>query len=75
MQEIIDYFQNPERYIQVGAQLPKGVLLYGPSGTGKTLLAKATACEAGVNFIASAGSDFVEMYVGVGARRVRDIFK
>ena len=73
--EIIDYFKQPERFVEMGASLPRGVLLFGPSGTGKTMLAKATACEAGVNFIECSGSEFIEMFVGVGARRVRDIFQ
>lgn len=75
LREVIDYFRDPQRYNAVGAKLPKGILMYGPSGTGKTLLAKATAGEAGVNFISTTGSEFVEMYVGMGARRVRDTFK
>lgn len=74
LQEIIRFFKDPQRFVNVGAKLPKGVLLYGPSGTGKTMLAKATASESGVNFISAAGSEFIEMYVGVGARRVRDLF-
>lgn len=73
--EIIDYFKQPQRFVDMGASLPRGVLLFGPSGTGKTMLAKATACEAGVNFIECSGSEFIEMFVGVGARRVRDIFQ
>lgn len=72
--EIIDYFKSPQRYIDLGATLPRGVLLFGPSGTGKTMLAKATATEAGVSFIECSGSEFIEMYAGVGARRVRDVF-
>lgn len=75
LMEIIDYFKSPERFTEMGASLPRGVLLFGPSGTGKTMLAKATACEAGVNFIECTGSEFIEMFVGVGARRVRDIFQ
>ena len=75
LMEIIDYFKAPERFVEMGASLPRGVLLFGPSGTGKTMLAKATACEAGVNFIECSGSEFIEMFVGVGARRVRDIFQ
>jgi cell division protease FtsH len=75
LMEIIDYFKNPERYFKLGATLPRGVLLYGPPGTGKTMLAKAVATEANVNFIQTVGSEFIEMYVGVGARRVRDMFE
>lgn len=75
LKEIIQFLKNPERFIKVGATLPRGVLLYGPSGTGKTMLAKAVATEAGVNFIQTTGSEFIEMFVGVGAKRVRDIFK
>lgn len=75
LQEIINYLKAPERFRNVGASLPKGVLLYGPSGTGKTMLAKATAGEANVNFIQASGSEFIEMFVGVGARRVRDLFE
>lgn len=75
LMEIIDYFKAPERFVEIGASLPRGVLLFGPPGTGKTMLAKATACEAGVNFIECSGSEFIEMFVGVGARRVRDIFQ
>ena len=73
--EIVDYLKNPRKYTRLGAKLPKGVLLVGPPGTGKTLLAKATAGEAGVPFFSISGSDFVELYVGVGAGRVRDMFK
>ena len=73
--EIVDYLHNPEKYTQVGAAMPKGVLLVGPPGTGKTMLAKAVAGEANVPFFSLAGSDFVEMFVGVGASRVRDLFK
>ncbi len=73
--EIVDFLKNPQKYTRLGAKLPKGVLLVGPPGTGKTLLAKAVAGEAGVAFYSMAGSDFVEMFVGVGAARVRDLFK
>ena len=72
---LVDYLKNPEKYARYGARMPKGVLLYGPPGTGKTLLAKALAGEAGVPFFALSGSDFVEMYVGVGAGRVRELFQ
>ena len=75
LQEIIDILHNPQKYTDIGAKLPKGVLLVGPPGTGKTLLAKAVAGEAGVPFFSLSGSDFVEMFVGVGASRVRDLFK
>ena len=75
LEEIVDFLKNPQRYIQVGARIPKGVLLEGPPGTGKTLLAKAVAGEADVPFFTISGSDFVEMFVGVGASRVRDLFK
>ncbi|MGL6200176.1 MAG: ATP-dependent zinc metalloprotease FtsH [Lachnospiraceae bacterium] len=74
LEEIADFLKNPKKYIQVGARIPKGVLLVGPPGTGKTLLAKAVAGEAGVPFFTISGSDFVEMFVGVGASRVRDLF-
>ena len=73
--EIVDFLHNPEKYTKIGAKLPKGALLVGPPGTGKTLLAKAVAGEAGVPFFSLSGSDFVEMFVGVGASRVRDLFK
>ncbi|MBQ9348979.1 MAG: ATP-dependent metallopeptidase FtsH/Yme1/Tma family protein, partial [Oscillibacter sp.] len=73
--EIIDFLHNPGKYTEIGARLPKGALLVGPPGTGKTLLAKAVAGEAGVPFFSISGSDFVEMFVGVGASRVRDLFK
>ena len=73
--EIIDFLHNPQKYTEIGAKLPKGALLVGPPGTGKTLLAKAVAGEANVPFFSISGSDFVEMYVGVGASRVRDLFK
>ena len=72
--EIVDFLKNPQKYIELGARIPKGVLLVGPPGTGKTLLAKAVAGEAGVPFLSISGSDFVELYVGVGASRVRDLF-
>ena len=75
LEEIVDFLKAPKKYIQVGARIPKGVLLEGPPGTGKTLLAKAIAGEAGVPFFSISGSDFVEMFVGVGASRVRDLFQ
>ena len=75
LQEIIDILHNPQKYTEIGAKLPKGALLVGPPGTGKTLLAKAVAGEAGVPFFSISGSDFVEMFVGMGAARVRDLFK
>lgn len=75
LQEVVDFLHNPKRYTDIGAKLPKGALLVGPPGAGKTLLAKAVAGEAGVPFFSLAGSDFVEMFVGVGASRVRDLFK
>ena len=75
LQEVVDFLHNPKRYTDIGAKLPKGALLVGSPGTGKTLLAKAVAGEAGVPFFSLAGSDFVEMFVGVGASRVRDLFK
>lgn len=75
LQEMVDFLNNPHKYTEIGAKLPKGALLVGPPGTGKTLLAKAVAGEAGVPFFSLAGSDFVEMFVGVGASRVRDLFK
>ena len=75
LQEMVDFLHHPEKYKEIGAKLPKGALLVGPPGTGKTLLAKAVAGEAGVPFFSLAGSDFVEMFVGVGASRVRDLFK
>ncbi len=74
LQEVVDFLANGEKYRQIGAKIPKGVLLVGPPGTGKTLLAKAVAGEAGVPFLSMAGSEFVELYVGVGASRVRDLF-
>jgi ATP-dependent Zn protease len=73
--EFVDFLKNPEKYKKLGAKIPKGALLVGPPGTGKTLLAKAVAGEAGVPFLSISGSDFVQMYVGVGAGRVRDLFK
>ena len=75
LSEMVDFLKEPERYLAIGAKLPKGALLVGPPGTGKTLLAKAVAGEAGVPFFSMSGSEFVEMYVGVGASRVRDLFK
>lgn len=75
LEEIVDFLRSPKKYVQVGARIPKGVLLEGPPGTGKTLLAKAVAGEAGVPFFSISGSDFVEMFVGVGASRVRDLFQ
>ena len=75
LQEIVDFLHNPQRYEEVGAKMPKGVLLVGPPGTGKTLLARAVAGEAGVPFFSIAGSEFVEMFVGMGASKVRDLFK
>ena len=75
IQEIVEFLKNPKRYTELGAKIPKGALLVGPPGTGKTLLAKAVAGEAGVPFLSMSGSDFVEMFVGVGAARVRDLFK
>ena len=74
LQEIVEFLKDPKRYLELGARIPKGVLLVGPPGTGKTLLAKAVAGEAGVHFLSISGSDFVELYVGVGASRVRDLF-
>ncbi len=74
LQELVDFLRNPEKYTKIGARIPHGLLLVGPPGTGKTLLARATAGEAGVTFLSISGSDFVEMYVGVGASRVRDLF-
>ncbi len=75
LEEIVDFLKSPKKYIEVGARIPKGVILTGPPGTGKTLLAKAVAGEAGVPFFSISGSDFVEMFVGVGASRVRDLFE
>ena len=75
LEEVVEFLKHPQRYNDLGAKIPKGVLLYGPPGTGKTLLAKAVAGEAGVPFFSISGSDFVEMFVGVGASRVRDLFE
>lgn len=75
LQEVVDFLKNPDKYTQLGAKIPKGCLLVGPPGTGKTLLAKAIAGEAGVPFFACAASEFVELFVGVGASRVRDLFE
>ena len=74
LQEVVDFLRDPQRFLALGARIPKGILLVGPPGTGKTLLAKAVAGEAGVGFLSISGSDFVELYVGVGAGRVRDLF-
>ena len=75
VQEIIEFLKNPSKYTKLGGKIPKGVLLVGPPGTGKTLLARAVAGEAGVPFLSMSGSEFVEMFVGVGAARVRDLFE
>ena len=75
LEEIVDFLKNPGKYREIGARVPKGVLLVGPPGTGKTLLAKAVAGEVGAPFFSISGSDFVEMFVGVGASRVRDLFE
>jgi len=75
LHEIKEFLENPKKFQALGARIPKGVLLYGPPGTGKTLLARAVAGEAGVPFFSISGSDFVEMFVGVGASRVRDLFE
>lgn len=72
--EIIDYIRNPEYYSKMGVRMPKGILMYGPPGTGKTLIAKAAATEAGIPVIYASGSEFVELYVGLGAKRIRDLF-
>src|ERR1700745_1339950 len=74
LQEVVEFLRNPQKYQRLGGHIPKGVLLIGPPGTGKTLLARAVAGEAGVPFFSISGSDFVEMFVGVGAARVRDLF-
>ena len=75
LQEIVEFLREPQKFIQIGARIPKGVLLVGPPGTGKTLMAKAVSGEAGVPFFSISGSEFVEMFVGVGASRVRDLFE
>src|SRR5206468_9053112 len=75
LREEIDFLRSPQRYLAIGAHIPKGVLLVGPPGTGKTLLARAVAGEAGVPFFSASGTDFVELFVGVGASRVRDLFE
>ena len=75
LEEIVDFLKDPRKYTQLGARIPKGLIMVGPPGTGKTLLAKAVAGEAGVPFFSISGSDFVEMFVGVGASRVRDLFE
>jgi len=75
LKEVVDFLKNPKEYQELGARIPKGALLVGPPGTGKTLLARAVAGEAGVPFFSISGADFVEMFVGVGAARVRDLFK
>ena len=75
VEEIVEFLKEPQKYTDLGGKIPKGALLVGPPGTGKTLLAKAVAGEANVPFFSLAGSDFVEMFVGVGASRVRDLFK
>ncbi len=74
LEEIVEFLEAPQKYTNLGARIPKGVIMVGPPGTGKTLLAKAVAGEAGVPFFSISGSDFVEMFVGVGASRVRDLF-
>ena len=75
VKDIVDFLKNPEKYARMGARMPRGIIFYGPPGTGKTLLAKAVAGEAGVPYFAFSGSDFVQVYVGVGAARIRDVFK
>ena len=75
LKEVVDYLDNPEKYSKIGASMPKGVLLVGPPGTGKTMIAKAVAGEANVPFFSMSGSEFVEMFVGMGASKVRDLFK
>src|SRR5574341_2606548 len=74
MREVVEFLRDPEKFMKLGARVPKGVLMIGPPGTGKTLLARAVAGEAGVPFMSISGSEFVEMFVGVGASRVRDLF-
>ncbi len=74
LREVIDFLRDPQRFLKIGAHIPKGVLLVGPPGTGKTLLARAVAGEAGVPFFSASATDFVELFVGVGASRVRDLF-
>ena len=75
LQEVVDFLRNPQKFAEIGAKIPHGILLSGAPGTGKTMLAKAVAGEAGVQFLSISGSDFMEMYVGVGASRVRDLFQ
>ena len=75
IREIIDYIKNPEIYLKAGVRMPKGILLYGPPGTGKTLIAKAAAAEANIPMIYSSGSEFVEVFVGLGAKRIRELFR
>ena len=75
LQEVVDYLHDPSKYQDIGASMPKGILLVGPPGTGKTMLAKAVAGEANVPFFSMSGSEFVEMFVGMGASKVRDLFK
>ena len=74
IKEIIDYINHPEHYKKMGVRMPKGIMLYGPPGSGKTLIAKAAATEAGIPVLYSSGSEFVELYVGLGAKRIRDLF-
>ena len=74
IREIIDFVRNPKEFREMGIRMPKGILLYGPSGTGKTLIAKACAFEANIPFLSCVGSEFVEIYVGVGAKRIRELF-
>src|SRR5699024_7499294 len=75
LREVVEFLKEPDRFTRLGARIPKGILLVGPPGTGKTLLARAVAGEAGVQFLSISGSDFVELYAGVGAGRVRDLFE
>lgn len=75
IREIIDFIRDPEMFARMGVRMPKGVLLYGPPGSGKTLIAKAAATEAGIPVIYASGSEFVELFVGLGAKRIRDLFK